>query len=134
MLLTIFLILLAICAAAIAVMALFHYPIRSYFGLALICFLVVTLIMGCWNAAIANRASSDAQDLITTYNDLVLYQDTVSYSGNEYVRFDFYTKVQEYNEAYNDYLAICENGWVNCWYKADNISNISLIDFSLNYE
>lgn len=132
MLLTTFLILLVICAATMVVMAIFKYSLRSYLGLTLICLLVVSLLMGCWNAQVCHRASSDVQELKATYNDLTLYQDTVSYCANEYVRFDFYIKVQEYNEAYNKYLKTCEDGWVNCWYKADKVADISTIDFYLN--
>lgn len=134
MILTIFLVLLAVCACIGTVMAIFKYPIRSCLGLVLIILLIIFLGMGCCNAICAAQADNYRQELQETYNQLTLYQDMVSYCSNEYVRFDFYIRVQEYNERYERYNKLSENAWVDVWYKTDKISNLSTIDFVLNYE
>lgn len=134
MILTIFLILLVASACVGAVVAIFKYPVRSTIGFILILLLIVSLFFGICNAIAATQADDYRQELQETYNQLVLYQDTVSYCGNEYVRFDFYTRCQEYNERYNTYNKLSEHWLIGVWYKTDKISDLSTIDFVLNYE
>lgn len=134
MMLTIFLVLLVVCACTGAVMAIFKYSIRSYLGLTLLILLVITLALGCCNAIAATQADNHRQELMGTYSELTLYQDTISYCGNEYVRFDFYTRVQEYNERYNNYQKLSDSALIGVWYKTDKIADIGIVDFFLNYE
>lgn len=134
MILTIFLILLVVSACVGAVVAIFKYPLHSTLGALLIALLVFSLFFGVCNAIAATQGADYRQELQETYSQLTLYQDTVSYCGNEYVRFDFYTRCQEYNERYNTYNRLSENWLIGVWYDTDKISDLSTVDFVLNYE
>lgn len=67
-----------------------------------------------------------------TYDNLMLYHETVETSTNEYVRFDYHEKVEEYNAAYDFNLAESE-GAVFGWLYLDGWdSGLDYIDFQLH--
>lgn len=67
-----------------------------------------------------------------TYDNLMLYHETVETSTNEYVRFDYHKKVEEYNAAYDFNLAESE-GAVFGWLYLDGWdSGLDYIDFQLH--
>ena len=86
-------------------------------------------------------ANSDVNARISamhdTYDNLMLYYETVEASTNEYVRFDYHKKVEEYNAAYDFNLAESENAVFGWLYLDGWDSGLDYIDFQLhgdNYE
>lgn len=81
-------------------------------------------------------ANSDVNARISymydTYDNLMLYHETVETSTNEYVRFDYHEKVEAYNAAYDFNLAESE-GAVFGWLYLDGWdSGLDYIDFQLH--
>ena len=60
----------------------------------------ITIVLGIINIAILGTYRSDTKKLNETYDNLILYHSTISESKNEYIRFDYYSKVLDYNKEY----------------------------------
>ena len=75
--------------------------------------------------------NSDTGRIVAQYEDLTLYFNTVNYSSNEYVRYDYYNKVQTYNAAYQNLIEATEDPVFGCLYPKDWFINIGPIDFQL---
>ena len=95
-------------------------------GLALC--LVFGVVCGIGTAVCSNRADN----IQATFEDLSLYYSTVSFSTNEYVRYDYYNKVLDYNAEFADALEQSKNIWFGGFYPKDWASNIDLISFQLH--
>lgn len=94
--------------------------------------LVVAIIFAIFCIALNAGAKNDLTYLTTRYDDLMLYYNTVVYSDNEYVRYDYYNKVNAYNEAYEKVIAASESKWNGWFYPAEDIAKLSTIDFTLH--
>ena len=92
-------------------------------------FLLFTFII----IAIANSdINARISAMYDTYDNLMLYHETVETSTNEFVRFDYHEKVEEYNAAYDFNLAESE-GAVFGWLYLDGWdSGLDYIDFQLH--
>lgn len=93
---------------------------------------ITAVIAGGFSSAALSGASDDlAQTLITDNYELNLYYGPVNNSYNEYVRFDYYTKVEEHNAALRDYIDNCESPIFGSFFKIDKLEGIEQINFSL---
>lgn len=77
-------------------------------------------------------AKSDIERLTARYDDLMLYYNTVVYSDNEYVRYDYYDKVNAYNEWYERTIRDSESKWSGWFYSDEDLAKIHPIDFTLH--
>lgn len=77
-------------------------------------------------------ARSDLQSMAERYDDLMLYYNTVVYSDNEYVRYDYFNKVKTYNENYDAIIRASESKWTGWFYPAEEIAKLNTIDFTLH--
>lgn len=77
-------------------------------------------------------ANSDTKKIVTQYEDLMLYYNTVNYSSNEYVRYDYYNKVQAYNAFYQNLIEATEDPVFGCLYPKNWHANIGPINFQLH--
>lgn len=83
--------------------------------------------------AIANSdVNARISAMYDTYNNLMLYHETVETSTNEFVRFDYHEKVEEYNAAYDFNLAESEGAVFGWLYLDDWDSGLDYIDFQLH--
>ena len=65
------------------------------------------------------------------YNELMIYKQTVEQSTNEYVRWNYYDKVLDWNEHYEENANITESFWFGP-YQNDVFEGTALIDFQLH--
>lgn len=91
---------------------------------------IAILVIGVWIicALIAPGALADNQD---TYTELMIYKQTVEQSTNEYVRWNYYDKVCEWNERYKSAANQPESFWFGP-YQHDVFEGTTLIDFQLH--
>ena len=83
--------------------------------------------------AIANSdVNARISAMYDTYDNLMLYHETVETSTNEFVRFDYHEKVEEYNAAYDFNLAESEGAVFGWLYLDDWDSGLDYIDFQLH--
>ena len=130
-LLTILLIALIVTAAAIIVPMIFHY--RSKWAHYAVCMglaicITFAIVCGC----VGNGARRDAAWLKTESADIQLYYNTIVYSDNEYVRYNFYDRVMEYNRLYEAYQEAVENPWTSWLFDESILTECTPIEFSLN--
>lgn len=66
------------------------------------------------------------------YDELMLYYNTVNYSTNEYVRYDYFDKVEAYNERYNRLEADSTSWLLAAFFSSDWNAEFSPINFQLH--
>lgn len=123
---------IAILTAAFGFVALlFGYkansiPVKAFFG-GIILFIILSIPCICCGNAVRDVAN----DLNDRYEMLSTYQRAVDNCANEYIRFDFYERCNEYNELYDRYIQLSEGSWLGAFYELDKIANCKKIDFTL---
>lgn len=66
-----------------------------------------------------------------TYETLILYKDVVEASNDELLRYDFYNRVKEWNDSYNDYLRTLNNTWINYIVSPHSYEGCDVVHFEL---
>jgi hypothetical protein len=97
----------------------------------MIIFIILSIVFGimCISFSIGLRA--DCNQLEDQYKQLTLYADTIQESDNEYVRFDFYSQVNEYNNKCKQFEKDMNSAIIGALGPKDWNENIALIEFSL---
>lgn len=75
---------------------------------------------------------SDIAKAKARYDDLMLYYYTVEMSSNEYLRYDYYNKVNAFNDEYNRLLTVSESKWSNWFCDQAALAEFGTIDFALH--
>lgn len=96
-----------------------------------ICLLLCIINMGIFGIGRA-CTNFDTGKAVAQYKDLMLYYNTVNYSSNEYVRYDYYNKVQAYNAFYQNLIEVTEDPIFGCLYPKNWYTAIGPIDFQLH--
>lgn len=119
-------------AAAIVCTAVFglqkNKTMRAVCSIGLIVCAVMFAIFGIGRAC----TTTDTNNVAYRYEDLMLYYSTVDNSTNEYVRYDYYDKVQDYNEFYQRLVEASEDPVFGCLYPRNWTDGIGTIDFQLH--
>ena len=123
---------LALTAIAIVVTVVFGYQKNATLRKAILFGLAASLLLSVFALVFGGIVNDTANELATTYNDLILYQTTIERSTNEYVRYDYYDKVTAYNEAFEDYVIASQDKWLGGLYPTDWDEGIAIIDFQLH--
>ena len=91
---------------------------------------VAILIVGAWilTICLAPIALAANQE---RYDELMIYKQTVEQSTNEYVRWNYYGKVLDWNEHYEENANPVESFWFGP-YQHDVFEGTALIDFQLH--
>ena len=91
---------------------------------------VAVLIIGFWilSICLAPVALAANQE---RYDELMIYKQTVEQSTNEYVRWNYYGKVMDWNEYYEKHANPAESFWF-APYQHDAFEGTALIDFELH--
>ena len=66
-----------------------------------------------------------------TYETLILYRDVVDSSKDEMLRYDFYNRINEWNERYVSHLQILENKWISVIASPNAFNNCDIVLFEL---
>ncbi len=128
------LLLALILALAGIVVTMMFKPKWTWLNRVIIAMIALALICGIF-AIIGNVvASIQMKDLVEDYKTLLTYFNAVEYSENEYMRFDYYNRVNDFNERYNIVIEQSNSLWVGWFYDLDLIKDIGPIDFYLRGE
>ena len=79
-------------------------------------------------------ADAEAENIVKLNYELNLYQQPVENAFNEYVRFDFYNKVQYHNKLLLNYQKASENFFLKDFYKIEKLGGCQKINFSLRFD
>ena len=74
----------------------------------------------------------DCSRCVSEYDDLMLYYTTVDNSANEYVRYNYYDKVQDYNKFYTRLAGYESDFWIGNLVHESWLDGCDLIDFQLH--
>ena len=85
------------------------------------------IAIGMFICSLGNSVKTDAE-----YEQLMLYKPLVEACDDEAIRFDYYEKVQEWNENYAEWLKNEESLWFD-WCSSDNFysDGVDFINFNL---
>lgn len=125
------LIVLLMATAVTIVPLVFNYKTKF------ICFLRIVLLIACimlgaLNITMMSFVSSNINSTRARYDDLMLYYNIVNNSTNEYVRYDYFEKVNAYNNCYTD-LEADSNSWFSAaYFPKDWNADFGPIDFQLH--
>lgn len=121
----------AIIVIAIAAITIWLFPTKIA-KFILVGAFVVALMSILLAISMGAGARSDLQSMADRYDDLMLYYNTVVYSDNEYVRYDYFNKVKAYNEKYDAIIRASESKWTGWFYPAEQVAKLNPIDFTLH--
>ncbi len=126
-----FLVVALIALAAVIVRIVFN-PKWEWLNRIIIVFVALSILLFVISGVANGVCRSTVKDLAVDYETLVLYQPIVEACSNEYVRFDFYERVNDYNRMYADAAKQSENPWLNMFFPKDWTATILPIDFQLH--
>lgn len=92
----------------------------------------LALILGTVSIVAGAVCDNDINDLKAESEHINLYYNTVLYTDNEYVRFDFYQRVQDYNDSYAELQEKSKSIWIGAFYPKGWDTEILPIEFLLN--
>lgn len=121
----------AIIIMAVAAITIWLFPTKIA-KFVLVGAFVVAIMAIILTISVGAGARSDLQFVTERYDDLILYYNTVVYSDNEYVRYDYFNKVKAYNENYEAIIRASESKWTGWFYPAEDIAKLNTIDFTLH--
>ena len=100
-------------------------PLDKPFKLAVI--LTSGITIGMFLCSLGGPVQTDAE-----YEQLMLYKPLIESCEDEAVRFDYYERVQEWNDRYLDWYRLENSLWLD-WTISDNAfsNNVGLIEFDL---
>lgn len=94
--------------------------------------IIIAFICGMLCMVIGRIYANDVNEIQTTYTDLTLYQPLVEETSNEYIRYDFYEKVNNYNKMYDAMEVKATNNWFGSLVDKNWNENCGHIDFFLH--
>ena len=122
---------LIISLAAVLVEVIFK-PHWAWLRRIIVAMIALTVICGIATGIIVGGSRGEINRLEADYDKLVLYQAVVEQTDNEYVRFDFYQSVVEYNKKYENVVDKSQSIWLGALYPKDWAEQIAPIEFYLN--
>lgn len=114
-LLTMFLIATLIAGASIVVITVFQPRwnwLRFVMGVAL----GIAVASGTACGVTASGTRAQVNNLRQEYENILIYYDLIDTCDNEYVRFDFYKRVECYNNQYEALVEDSKSAWVGVFY------------------
>lgn len=121
----------AIIIMAVAAITIWLFPTKIA-KFVLVGAFVVAIMAIILTISVGAGARIDLQSVAERYDNLMLYYNTVVYSDNEYVRYDYFNKVKAYNEDYEAIIRASESKWTGWFYPAEDIAKLNTIDFTLH--
>ena len=121
---------LVVILAAIAVKVAFN-PEWEWLNRVLSVMIIVAILAGISAATITGCASDNIKNLEEDRNDLMIYYSTVDNSTNEYMRFDYFNKVNNFNDRHAHSVKLTESDWFGVFYPRDWQDRVTPIVFEL---
>lgn len=119
-----------VLVAAIVIRVIFN-PAWQWLNRVIIALGVLSLVLALGVNIGCGVAKVNTEDIQEHYDTIMLYYDIIDTSRNEYVRFDFYNRVQDYNAEYEDFVEKTESIWGGAFYSDEWVGSIAPIDFML---
>ena len=131
-LLSILLVSLLLAVIAVIVGIAFGYTKTKFIRTVVSLCTVVAILSGSVCLGIGCTYNNKVNTLKAEFNDLTLYQPLVEETSNEYIRYDFYDKVNDYNQRYENVANFAENAWFGALVNANWSNGFGPISFYLH--
>ena len=125
------LIALLLLASAIVVRCIFK-PKWVWLNKVILVAAAFALVLGTVSVIAGAVCDNDINNLKAESEHINLYYNTVLYTDNEYVRFDFYQRVQDYNISYAELQEKSKSIWIGAFYPKGWDTEVLPIEFLLN--
>ena len=125
------LIALLLLASAIVVRCIFK-PKWVWLNKVILVAAAFALVLGTVSIVAGVVCDNDISTLKAEAEHINLYYNTVLYTDNEYVRFDFYQRVQDYNSSYTELQEKSKSIWIGAFYPKGWDTEVLPIEFLLN--
>lgn len=125
------LIALLLLASAIVVRCIFK-PKWVWLNKVILVAAAFALVLGTVSVIAGAVCDNDINNLKAESEHINLYYNTVLYTDNEYVRFDFYQRVQDYNSSYAELQKKSKSIWIGAFYPQGWDTEVLPIEFLLN--
>lgn len=122
---------LIISLAAVLVEIIFK-PQWTWLRRVIVAMIALSVVCGIAAGIIIGGANSEINHMRAEHDKLTLYQTVVEQTNNEYVRFDFYQSVTEYNARYENVIDRAQSIWIGALYPKNWAEQIAPIEFYLN--
>lgn len=122
---------LIIALAAILVEIIFK-PNWAWLRRIIVAMIALSVICGIATGIVIGGSHGEINRLKAEHDKLTLYQTVVEQTDNEYVRFDFYQSVMEYNRKCENAIDKAQSIWLGALYPKDWAEQIAPIEFYLN--
>ena len=129
-LLSTLLVFLLTALATIIVRVIFN-PAWPWLNRVIATLLIISLALGAVAVISSATYNGAAEKIQEQYDTIMIYYDTIDNCRNEYVRFDFYARVQDYNAEYLKAQEKAENMWFGKLFPSNWNAACGLIDFKL---
>lgn len=126
------LLLALIIALATILVEIIFKPHWAWLRRVIIAMVVLSVICGIATGIVIGGSHGEINRLKAEYDKLTLYQSVVEQTDNEYVRFDFYQDIMEYNVKYENVVDKAQSIWLGALYPKDWAEQIAPIEFYLN--
>lgn len=93
--------------------------------------LAITIAFGLATGLTARGCRVAVDELRQEYENILLYYDLIDTCDNEYVRFDFYNRVERYNNQYEVLREDTDSAWVGALYPDNWYEEFSVVNFLL---
>lgn len=131
MILLVTLLISALIAVAGLIVRLVFKCNQAWLNRVVIMALILTVSLGASCLIGAAVCSNQIADLRAEHDHIMIYYDVVDQCENEYVRFDFYQEVEDYNAAYATAVKDTASPWRGAFYPKDWQEEIMPIEFYL---
>lgn len=115
----------------VAAITIFLHPTR-FAKMVVIYGIILCILLGCFCGVSAGICNANIKSAKAQYDDLMLYYYTVMTSTNEYLRYDYYNKVNEFNAEYNHLVELSESKWSSWFCDKTALAEFGTIDFILH--
>lgn len=119
-----------IAVAGLVVRLVFKYN-EAWLNRVVITALCLMIIFGAGCTIGAAVCSGEIAELRAAHDHIMIYYDVVDRCENEYVRFDFYQEVEDYNAAYAATVKSAASPWKDVFYPENWQEEITPIEFYL---
>ncbi len=119
-----------IAAAGLVVRLVFKYN-EAWLNRVVIMALCLVVLFGTCSIIGVSVCREEIVDLRSEYNHIMIYYDVVNQCDNEYVRFDFYQEIRDYNVAYAMAVKNAAGPWKGAFYPENWQEQILPIEFYL---
>ncbi len=131
MLLYLLLFIIIITSAVAIIMLIFNHQKNKTFRSIIAIGIAISIILSAFCGILGSIYRDNVESLKINYKDLTLYNTTISNTTNEYVRFDYYNRVIDYNTSLEQNEKMSSGKWLGWLYPEDWNSEISFVDFQL---